>query len=204
MTLADRAAAYAQAYAKWPASHARVVVEQRRQVLYATWGIGNDYRNKTGFYGSYPPGYLARVMALFPDVGRNVLHAFSGSLPAGEYVRLDLNPAVLPDVVGSVYDASRLFDAPYWSKFALVVADPPYSAKDAERYGTPTVNRRLATAALACVTAPGGYLAWLDCVWPMHSKRDWLTVGRITVVRSTNHRVRLLTLFERTADEGGG
>lgn len=201
LRMTDRAASFEQAYTKWHASWPRVSQEQGRDVLYATWLIGNDYRNKSALYGAYPNGYLARVAALFPDAGENTLHAFSGSLPPGPYSRLDLiDRCGVPDIrfhQGSVCDAPLIFDGR--SRFNLVIADPPYSAADAERYGTPMVDRRRAIAALATVTKPGGHLVWLDTVWPMHSKRDWLTVGRITLVRSTNHRVRLATIFERTA-----
>ena len=30
------------------------------------WGIGNNYKG-SGYHGSYPPGYLKRVMSMFPD-----------------------------------------------------------------------------------------------------------------------------------------
>lgn len=198
MTLADRAAAYAQAFRDQEASHLRVVQEQGHDVLYGRWLPGQDYRNKSGYYGAYPPSYLKRVMALFPDVGLGalILHAFSGSLPAGDYTRLDSNPRVRPDLVGSVYDVERLFVG---QRFRLVLADPPYSAADAVRYETAAIDRRRATAALARVTSPGGHLCWLDTCWPMHSKRDWRTVGRIAITRSTNHRLRDLTIFERVA-----
>ena len=82
-------------------------------------------------------------------------------------------------------------------QFPLVIADPPYSAEDAKRYGTPMVNRVKALDALAAVVPVGGHLVWLDTAWPMHSKQQWLTVGLIAIVRSTNHRVRLLSVFER-------
>lgn len=194
MTLADRTVAFQQTFPAAPASWPHVVREDGRDVLYATWLIGNNYRNTTRYYGAYPPGYLKRVMALFPDCADgNVLHVFSGSLPPGPYVRLDINPANQPDVVGSVYYASRWLRR----RFPLVCADPPYSLSDAERYGTASVDKRRALAAIAEVTEPAGYLAWLDTCWPMHSKTQWLTVGRIFIQRSTNHRVRLLTLFER-------
>ena len=147
------------------------------------------------FYGSYPPTYLARAMALFPDVKYpdERLHAFSGSLPKGDYVRCDSVQDA--ELRGRVEDLPRLTAG----TFRLVLADPPYTKSDAEKYGTPPLNRRAALAALAEVTRSGGHLVWLDTVWPMHSKRDWRTVGRILLVRSTNHRVRLVSLFERVA-----
>lgn len=198
MTLTDRAGAFASAYAKWPAAWPIVGQEQGRDVLYATWLIGNDYRNKTRFYGAYPNGYLERVMALFPDVPDVLkLHVFSGSVAKGSILRLDSNPVHRPEVVGSVYDVEGLVNG--LMPFRLVLADPPYTAQDALRYATPMINRGKALRALATITQPGGHLAWLDTVWPMHRKAEWTTVGRITVIRSTNHRVRLLSLFQRTA-----
>lgn len=194
MTLQQRADAYAMAFAKWPASHFRVVQEQGGDCLYAHWMIGNDYRNKTRYYGAYPTGYLDRVMALFPDAHpphRHVLQMFSGSLPPGDYTRVDVSQPA--EFQCSVYD----FPALDTGRYFLVLADPPYTSADAEKYGTPMVNRRRALAALAAVTMAGGYLVWLDTVWPMHRKDEWRTVGRICLTRSTNHRVRLVSIFER-------
>lgn len=201
MTIADRIRAFRVTYAKWPASWPYLVKEGGRDVLYATWMLGNDYRNKTRFYGAYPPGYLDRVKALFPDIDGidvargelQILHAFSGSLPPGAYVRCDAVQDA--ECQCSVYDLTPAFSG----TFPLVFADPPYSAADAAKYETGMVDRRRATAALAQVTRVGGHLVWLDTVWPMHRKAEWLTVGRIAIVRSTNHRVRMATIFERAA-----
>lgn len=173
------------------------------------WCIGNDYRNKTRFYGAYPNGYLDRVMTLFPDVTthgstwrtRRILHAFSGSIAdVGHYTRLD---AVQPaELQGSVYDVKALVDArwPDHGGFALVLADPPYTAADAKKYGTPMINRGRTMRALSDITAPGGWVVWLDTVgWPMHRKTEWIFRGWVGVVRSTNHRGRFATFFERRA-----
>ena len=82
-------------------------------------------------------------------------------------------------------------------RFDLVLADPPYSSKDAEVYGTPMPNRAKVMRALARVTRPGGNLVWLDTRWPMHRKDQWRCWGHVALVRSTNHRVRLVSMFER-------
>jgi hypothetical protein len=196
LTLADRANAYNAQYSHWPASRLHVDHEQGREVLYGWWVIGNDYRNPSRYFGAYPRGFVDRVMSLFPDAAADTtLHAFAGSVPAGPYVRCDLQGDVearysvleLPDHFGRV--------------FSLILADPPYSAADAAKYSTPPVDRRRALAALAAVAAPGAHLGWLDCCWPMHSKQQWVTVGRIAVCRSTNHKIRQLTLFTRTEAE---
>ena len=49
----------------------------------------------------------------------------------------------------------------------------------------------------ARVTAPGGNLVWLDQKRPMFRKDQWRLWGAIGLVRSTNHRVRLVSIFER-------
>jgi len=201
VTLLERAAAFARVFHDRPASHLQLVREQDHEVLYGRWVIGPDYRNKTKYYGAYPAGYIERVMALFPDVeslslgdSSVVLHVFSGSLPPGNYERCDSHqPAELQC---SVYNLpNRIWNFKPW----LVLADPPYSAADAEHYGTAMVDRRRAMAALAQVTRVGGHLVWLDTVWPMHRKADWRTVGRIALTRSTNHRIRDISIFERVA-----
>src|SRR4051812_6298826 len=93
LSMSDRAAAYAASSwgQRFPGSIPHVGREQGRDVLYAIWIIGNDYRNPTKYYGAYPKGYLDRLMALFPDAtdGEDILHAFSGALPVGNYLRCD-------------------------------------------------------------------------------------------------------------------
>lgn len=195
LTLADRRDAYARVFGKWPAGVPVVVRERDRDVLYATWVLGNDYRVRSGFYGAYPHGYLARVAALFPDIEPSpsrVLHAFSGSLPPGPYTRLDCRQSA--DIDGSVFDLGASIDV---GPFDLVYADPPYTAADAVHYGTPMINRGKATRAIARVVRDGGFLVWLDTVWPMHRKDEWITVGRISLWRSTNHRARFVSIFQR-------
>lgn len=192
LRLAQRVDRFRLAFPKWPASWPWLVREQDRDVIYGVWCVGQDYRNKTKFYGSFPPRFLDRVLALFPDVEpSSVLHVFSGSLPAGPYTRCDSKQAA--ELSCSVYDLPSATRA----RFDLVIADPPYSSADAAQYGTPMINRGRAMRAIAAVTFPGGFLAWLDTCWPIHSKSQWLTVGRILVQRSTNHRARVLSIFER-------
>jgi hypothetical protein len=181
---------------RYPASRLRIDVERGGPVAYGTWLIGNDYRNKTRYYGAYPAGYLERVAALFPEEtdASDVLHVFSGSLPRGNYCRCDVNPANGAELQCDVLQLPRQVTHAGWR---LVIADPPYTSADAARYGTPMVNRGKVFRALAGVTVRGGHVVWLDTVWPMHSKTEWRTVGRIALIRSTNHRIRLVSIFER-------
>lgn len=184
MTLAERAAGYTRAFPTFPP------LRTDSRWLDGVWVLGNNYKG-SGFYGSYPPGYLRRVQSLFPDVpARDTLHLFSGSLREG--LRVDLNHANVPSVAA---DATAL---PFRDgAFRLVYADPPYSTADAVRYGTPMVDRRKVLREAARVTAPSGYLVWLDTVLPMFRKDLWHWWGVIGIVRSTNHRVRAVFFFER-------
>lgn len=201
MTLQERCESFNAAYAKWPASHLSVVREAGGDVMYGRWLIGNNYRATAKYYGAYPPGYLDRAAALFPDVYAHgstwrtnaILHAFSGSIgDDGYYTRCDeIQPAELKCRIEDI--GQHVIGQP----FHLIYADPPYSSADAVKYGTRMVHRGRATAALAQVTRVGGFLAWLDTCWPMHNKKQWRTVARIAITRSTNHRVRDLTIFER-------
>ena len=193
MTLQERVDAFKAAHPQPQYQDAVPYVSPSGRWLYGTWETGNNYRKKTPLYGAYPPRFLDQAMALFPDhsAGR-VLHAFSGSLPPGPYVRLDLVPERKPDVVGDVL-------APPFTDgfFDLILADTPYSAADAVKYGTPMPYRLWVMNALARVVRVGGHLGWLDTQRPMHRKSDWKVVGLITVQGSTNHRQRGFHIFER-------
>lgn len=193
-TLAERAESYRRAFPRWPAPR----VDERW--IDGVWVLGQNYRNKTPFYGAYPPGYLKRVRALFPTlpVREQVLHVFGGSLGDGSGadvpgLTVDLRPQLLPAVVGNAEDLRASFPA---GGFQLVLADPPYSSADAEKYDTPMVNRRRVLSSIRGVTAAGGNLVWLDTVLPQFKKADWRWWGCFMIVRSTMHRVRGCFLFE--------
>lgn len=200
MTLshAERAASYAAAFRRYPDSHLQVSERWAAGV----WMIGNNYRVSSRLYGAYPAGYLKRIRPFFPDA-KNVLHVFSGSLTAEDlakdwpgpvHVRVDL----VPRVEGVVEcDAEQLTKTLLYRHYDLVLADPPYSSADAERYGTKMPNRRKVLREIAKVVAPGGNLVWLDTVRPQYRKDEWHAWGLICLVRSTMHRVRLISMFQR-------
>jgi hypothetical protein len=158
-----------------------------------TWIMGNDYRVKSEYYGGYPAGYLRRIRALFPDKER-ILHIFSGkvdlaALP-GDTVDIDAN--LSPTYVD---DAQRLERVPL-EAYDLVLADPPYSVEDAERYQTTMIKRNLVLRALQRVSA-GCHIVWLDQVLPMYRKDAFAIDAVIGMVKSTNHRFRVVTVFRR-------
>lgn len=193
MTPAQRIAAYEKTTG-WEDT---LWLHRPSQTILGVWRMGNDYRVKSGYYGGYPAGYLKRIKALFPDKPR-ALHLFAGRVDLetfpGSTVDCDID--LDPDFVD---DAETLTDTPV-ADFDLVLADPPYSVEDAVHYGSPMVNRNKVMKALTQLK-PGAHVVWLDQVRPMYSKKDWSVVADIGMVKSTNHRYRVVTIFERTGDD---
>ena len=161
--------------------------------IVGTWIMGNDYRVSSGYYGGYPAGYLKRIKALFPDKS-DVLHIFSGkvdlvNLP-GDTV--DINNGLNPTYTD---DAQTLQHVPL-DRYDLILADPPYSEDDALRYGTTMVKRTKVMRALQSVSG-GTHIVWLDQVLPMYRKDIFAIDAVIGMVKSTNHRFRVVTIFRR-------
>lgn len=156
------------------------------------WIMGNDYRVKSKFYGGYPATYLRRVKALFPDKER-VLHLFAGKVDTAAFpgVTVDINEALKPDIVDDAHTLTKV----KLNEFDLVLADPAYSSEDTEHYGTPMVNRNVVMRTLGAGLTKGCHIVWLDQVLPMYRKDCFRTEGHIGMVKSTNHRFRVVTIF---------
>jgi len=156
------------------------------------WIMGNNYKVKSGYYGGYPAGYLRRIKALFPDK-KSILHLFSGKVDTdilnGKTV--DINKENNADYVD---DAQSLQNVPV-EEFDLILADPPYSVEDCEHYKTTMIKRNKVMKALGKKAVKGTHIVWLDQVLPMYRKDEWSIVGVIGMVKSTNHRFRVVTIF---------
>ena len=161
--------------------------------------MGNDYRVKSGYYGGYPAGYLRRVAALFPDRKR-VLHVFSGKVDLGAMPgdTVDVNASTKPTWLA---DAHNLTNVPL-HRYDLVLADPPYSIEDADRYQTTMIKRNVVMRSLAAGLSSGARVIWLDQVLPMYRKDEWRIEAVIGMVKSTNHRFRVTTIFKRLKSVG--
>jgi hypothetical protein len=161
--------------------------------IVGTWIMGNNYQVKSGYYGGYPHGYLKRIKALFPEK-RCPLHVFSGKVDhaviAGDTV--DLDAAVEPTYLD---DAQSLETVPL-ELYDIVLADPPYSVEDCDHYKPTMVKRNKVMSALSQVVK-GTHVVWLDQVLPMYRKDQWDIIGVIGMVKSTNHRFRVVTIFEK-------
>lgn len=195
LTLRDRVAHYAATFPDRPPMWAT------DRWIGGEWVGGNNYKG-SGYYGAYPPDYLYRVWALFPDMlNQPVMHLFSGSLDGNVHrgVRVDRNPDPIPG--HPECRPTICADAQYLplldNQFRLVLADTPYGPVHAERYGLPMPDRRKVLHEVARVTQPGGFLVWLDTKLPMFRKDLWLWCGTILVIRSTNHDFRGASIFQR-------
>ena len=163
--------------------------------IVGTWIMGHNYRTASPMYGSYPNGYLARVRALFPDK-TSTLHLFAGrvDLTAWPGDTLDIRPETAPTYV---CDAQQQLDGVPLDSYDMVLADPPYSVEDAEHYQTTMVRRNKVLRRLAEGCRPGTHVVWLDQVLPMYRRTEWSLIGVIGMIKSTCHRFRVITIFER-------
>lgn len=161
---------------------------------FGIWVMGNNYRVASAWYGGYPHGYLSRVKALFPEKKR-VLHLFSGLVDVGALPgeTVDLDASTNPTYVD---DAQALTLVPL-EEYDLVLADPPYSVEDADHYQPTMVKRNKVVDALGRRLCEGAHVVWLDQVLPMYRKEDFEVEAYIGMVKSTNHRFRVLTVFRK-------
>lgn len=157
-----------------------------------TWIMGNNYQVKSSYYGGYPAGYLKRIKALFPDK-ELPLHLFSGKVDTELFpgLTVDINAANGADYVD---DAQTLTKVPL-EHFDLVMADPPYSVEDCDHYQTTMVKRNVVMRALGVRLPVGAHVVWLDQVLPMYRKDQFQIEAVIGMVKSTNHRFRVVTIF---------
>ena len=200
MKLEERIASYTR-LTGFPAS---LFVDPTGRMV-GTWIMGNDYRVKSAYYGGYPAGYLRRVKALFPDK-QHTLHLFSGKVDLNVFPgdTVDLNPdlAINHAIPGDeriythyIDDAQTLLKVPL-ENYDLVLADPPYSVEDAEHYQTTMVKRNVVLRALQRLST-GAHVVWLDQVLPMYRKDFFAIDAVVGMVKSTNHRFRVMTIFRR-------
>jgi len=175
---------YHSDYPKYPPS----LFNSNGQIV-GLWVMGNNYTTKTSLYGAYPYGYLPRVYSMFPLIKGKSLHLFSGSLPESEdYDKVDYNVGL---------DAETFSDVIPPNTYDRIYADPPYSVEDCDHYGCCMVKRNKVFNECFKVMNKGGILVWLDQVLPQYKKAEWNVIARIGMVKSTNHRFRVTTIFQR-------
>ncbi len=183
MNLEERVANYHKTFP----TYSKLIIN--RDCIEGIWVMGNNYTTKTNLYGAYPYGYLQSIFSLFTLRPKKTVHLFSGSLPDSEdYDKVDYNTGL---------DAETFSEVIPHNIYELILADPPYSVEDCERYGCCMVKRNVVFKQAYNVLKKGGYLIWLDQVLPNYKKVEFKIIGRIGMVKSTNHRFRVVTIFEK-------
>ncbi|TGM88260.1 class I SAM-dependent methyltransferase [Leptospira bouyouniensis] len=168
--------------------------------FYGEWDYGQNFKNISGYKGAYSLQDLVRLKAAIPDMG-NLLHLFSGSIPAGPYSRLDSNFAVIGsqipgrDVVGDATEAHKYFDP---DSFDVVMADPPWSKYHSEEiYNCSLVDKTKVLKSVHQILKPGGILIWKDFAKPIWSGSEYDYLGRICIDPSSGHDDRSFKFYKK-------
>jgi len=160
----------------------------------ATWFLGQNYQNATSYYGAYPPMYWKRIQTFIKPEDK-VVHLFSGSLKPGKYVRVDMDPDQKPDIVCKSEEVENHIQH---NSIDIVFADPPYSKADSDiGYKSNYPNKKKTLHSVYKILKKGGLVFWLDTALPMFRKTEYNLVGTIAILISTNHRIRLVSVFEK-------
>lgn len=154
------------------------------------------------YYGAYLGGFPERARALLgATIEEPVLHVCGGMARHYPYVggfgtrdkTLDLDPATEPDYLGDARGA-------YPQGFKAILADPPYSADEAENYAlgrdaypAPNLIIKLGFEALPI----GGRIGIIHYILPSPPKPSRF-VAAVGVMCGFNNRIRVFSVFERT------
>ncbi|MGH2638403.1 MAG: class I SAM-dependent methyltransferase [Rhabdochlamydiaceae bacterium] len=158
--------------------------------IYGVWYCGTSFKKAT-YYGQYPPNFLKKVKALFPDK-KDVLHVCSGTVK--EDITIDLKRELSPTICT---DAQNL--PLRENSFDLVIHDPPYSKKDADvYYGVPYVSVPKVMKQTLRILRVGGFFCVLDVRYPSyHRKEGWRLIGLIAIVTGFSKVTRMLSIFQK-------
>ena len=159
-----------------------------RNCIEGIWVMGNNYTTRTNFYGAYPHGYLDRILTLFEPVKNKSLHLFSGSIKDDNFDCVDFETGINAETMSEIIPNNY---------YELILSDPPYSIEDCDHYGCCMVKRNIVFKECYKVLKKGCILILLDQVLPNYKKIEFDIIGRIGMVKSTNHRFRVITIFRK-------
>ncbi len=160
--------------------------------VYGVWYCGTSF-NKVTLHGQYPPTFLKRALALFPEA-KDILHAPSGQLKDVPGVTLDIHNDEIrqPDHVG---DCAAL---PFASNsFDLILSDPPYTKKDSKIYGCAPFPLGKFVKEAHRTLRPSGYLGMLHTYYPSHRRKQFKLVALIAVVTGFARATRIFSVLQK-------
>lgn len=159
--------------------------------IYGVWYCGTAWA-KVRLHGQYPPGFLKRALALFPDVPEDkIIHVPCGTLTGpGMTVDMIRDEVRQPQVQASA-DSLPFAD----NSYRLFLSDPPYTPKDSEIYGCPPFSLGKMMKEAHRILEPGGVLGILHTYYPSYRRQEWELIGLIAVVTGFQRATRMFSLF---------
>jgi hypothetical protein len=131
----------------------------------------------------------------------SILNLFCGTNKQG--FRIDLNPEVCPDLLVDAHDFSSYFNG---ETFDVVLADPPYSDREAEELypiGLPKLNYKRWTSEATKVLNGGGLLiVYHKLLMPNPDPNVYTVVKRVFIGNRTLHVPRVAVYFQKRSQTG--
>jgi 16S rRNA G966 N2-methylase RsmD len=115
-----------------------------------------------------------------------------------EGIRVDIKEEVNPDICCDVHQLSHFVEGP----FDIILADPPYSNKEAEEiYGTPKLRYKEWAAECDKVLRPGGLLiVYHKYVMPNPNPKKYSVAKRVFIGNRSYHIPRVAIYFIKNKD----
>lgn len=132
------------------------------------------------------------------DFGPSILNLFCGMNKQG--LRVDLNPEVEPDILCDAHIISKVLDKKLKGcRFDIILADPPYSNKEAkELYGTPPLQYKVWTAECEKLLVSGGLLiVYHKYIMPNPNPEKFTVVKRVFIGGRPYHLLRAAIFFQK-------
>ena len=159
--------------------------------VYGVWYCGTSWQ-KVSLYGQYPPTFLKRALALFPEAV-DILHCPSGTITGpGMTVDLVRDKVRRPQIIASA-------DKLPFSKgsYDLILSDPPYSVDDSKKYGCDRFPLNGFMKEAHRVLRVGGHLGMLHLYYPSYRRKDWKLEGLIMVITGFMRKARVFSILTK-------
>ena len=116
--------------------------------------------------------------------------------------RVDIKREVMPDLIADAHSFSAFLDG---KKFNCILADPPYSTKEAkELYGTPPLKYKMWTNECdRCLNDGGLLMIYHKYIMPNPDPDKYKIVKRVFVGNRTFHLPRVCVIFRKSTPQQG-
>ena len=163
--------------------------------VYGVWYCGTSW-NRVRLHGQYPPTFLKRALALFPNAA-DILHCPCGTV-TGPGVTVDL----MQDAVRNPQIVASADNLPFDNEsFDLYLSDPPYTKADSTKYGCPPYPLSKAMKEAHRILRVGGHFGILHTYYPSYRRKMWKLGGLIAVITGFQRATRIFSIFEKLAED---